>query len=76
MATEQIKLRVEDVREGLRLERAQAEAHDLYHVAENQLQMYVTQIGMLYGVPDGWQLRDWLRGFEPPLPGGEGANDG
>ena len=60
-----IPLSAEDRAEGLRLERVVATAHDLLHVYQNDLNLFVAHLGALYGVPDGWQLRDWLKGFEP-----------
>lgn len=68
-----VPLDAQDIREGLRLERALALAHDLMHAAENDLNRYVAHVGAVYGVPDGWKLNDWLVGFVPPT---EGANDG
>ena len=70
--TEPIPLSSEDVREGLRLERALALAHDMMHAAQNDLNRYVAHTAALYAVPAGWGLKDWLRGFEP----GEGVSDG
>jgi hypothetical protein len=61
-----IRLSSADVREGLRLERQIARAHDLIHVAENEHKRHVEHLRAMYGAPDDWQLRDWLRGFEPP----------
>lgn len=69
----QITLTQDERQEGLRLERALAHAHDMQHVAQNDLNRYVAHIGALYAVPDGWKLVDWLRGFEPR---GEGKSDG
>lgn len=68
-----IPLDIADIREGLRLERAFSMAHDLMHAAESDRTRYIVHIGAMYGVPPGWQLRDWLRGFEPPQ---EGKQDG
>lgn len=59
-------------REGLRLERALALAHDLMHAAQNDLNRYVAHTAALHGVPEGWTLTDWLRGFEPPKEGKNG----
>lgn len=53
-------------REGLRLERALALAHDLMHAAQNDLNRYVAHMAALHGVPEGWQLKNWLGGFTPP----------
>lgn len=39
---------------------------DLVRVAENDLRRYVAQLGILYNVPEGWQIRDWMVGFEQP----------
>jgi hypothetical protein len=63
---EPIPLSAEDRAEGLRLERVVATAHDLLHVYQNDLNRFVGHMGAIYGVPNGWQLTDWLRGFEAP----------
>jgi hypothetical protein len=70
-----IQLSAADVREGLRLERALAHAHDLTHAAQNDLNRFVAHLAALHAAPPGWQLTDWLRGFEPPAPDG-GSTDG
>lgn len=54
-----------DLAEGLRLERKLREAHDLVKVAENQLNLYVAHLSVLYRVPAGYRLSDWLVGFAP-----------
>ena len=68
-----IPLNAADLREGLACERNIQRAHDLLHVAENEHVRYVEHLRALYGVPDGWQLRDWMRGFEPPESGQAGG---
>lgn len=79
---EGIPLNAEDMREGLRLERELAGAHDRLHAAQNELNRFVAHMGALYGVPGGWKLKDWLRGFEPAGPvepvtvNGDGVQDG
>lgn len=62
---ETIVLSTNDLSEGLRLERDLARAHDLIHVAENDLNRYIAHLRTLYNVPDGWSMCDWLKGFEP-----------
>ena len=64
-----IRLSEDDMREGLRLEREAAAAHDRLHAAQNEIKLYVAHLGALYGVPNGWKLKDWLRGFEPATEG-------
>lgn len=62
--SETIAMDREDVREGLRLLRAQRMAHDALHVAENEYKIWAAQMGALYGVPAGYVLRDLVIGFE------------
>lgn len=54
----------EDVREGLRLLRAQKMAHDALHVAENEYKIWLAQMQVMYAVPAGAVLRDLVVGFE------------
>lgn len=61
-----IELDGADLREGLRLERALARAHDLMHLAENDLNRYIAHLRAVYHLPEGYALRDWMIGFEPP----------
>lgn len=65
MAPQQIMLEREDVREGLRLLRAQKMAHDALHVADNEYAIWYAQMQAMYGAPEGWQLRDLVIGFVP-----------
>ena len=67
-----IKLDKEDLREGLRLLRAQKVAHDGVHVAENEYKVWASQMMSMYAVPDGYVLRDLIVGFEPVVE----VNDG
>lgn len=60
-----IKLDRDDLREGLRLLRAQKAAHDAMHVAENEYKIWASQMMAMYDVPDGYVLRDLIVGFEP-----------
>jgi len=55
----------EDVREGLRLLRAQKIAHDALHMAENEYKIWAAQMSVLYAAPAGYVLRDVVIGFEP-----------
>lgn len=72
-----IPLTAAEAAEALRLERNYARAHDLLHVAENDLQRYVAHLVAIHRVPEGYRLRDYLVGFEPvAAETGEGANDG
>lgn len=62
---DKIKLDREDLREGLRLLRAQKMAHDAMHVAENEYKVWASQMMSMYGAPAGYMLRDLIVGFEP-----------
>lgn len=64
-----IALAPEDVREALRLIRAIRLAEEQAHMMQHQLELFEAQLATLYGVPDGWVLRDFTVGFES----GEGA---
>lgn len=62
---QRIGLEREDMREGLRLLRAERAAHDALHAAENEYQVWASQMAALYGVPAGWMLADVVVGFVP-----------
>lgn len=60
-----IALRPEDIREGLRLMREMDAAHRAHHAAWEAYQQYCGHLAALYGVPEGYALKDWVIGFEP-----------
>lgn len=60
-----IQLAPEDVREALRIIRAIRLAEEQAHAMQHQLQMFEAQLANVYGVPEGWILRDFTVGFEP-----------
>lgn len=66
----------DEVGQGLRLERELATAVDLARVAENNLRRYVAQLGAMYQAPEGYQIRDWMQGFEQAQETNNGDNDG
>jgi hypothetical protein len=60
-----VRLAPEDVREALRLIRAIRLAEEQAHAMQHQLALFEAQLATLYGVPEGWVLRDFTVGFEP-----------
>jgi hypothetical protein len=64
MTTTIIRLSMEHVAEGLRLERERARALDVLHVTENDLARYMAHLAGLYAAPEGAVIRNWLTGFE------------
>lgn len=60
-----IKLAPEDVREALRIIRAIRLAEEEAHALQHSLALFEQQLATLYGVPDGYVLRDFTIGFEP-----------
>lgn len=60
-----IRLGAEDVREALRILRQIKLAEQQAHAMQHQLQIFEQQLATLYGVPDGYVLRDFTSGFEP-----------
>lgn len=60
-----IKLAPEDVREALRIIRAMKLAEEQAHAQQHQLQLFEAQLATLYGVPEGYLLKDFTVGFEP-----------
>jgi hypothetical protein len=62
--SETIVMDREDVREGMRLLRAQRISLDALHMAENEYKIWVAQMAALYAAPAGYVLRDIVNGFE------------
>lgn len=60
-----IQLTAEDVREALRIIRAIRLAEEQAHAMQHSLALFEQQLATLYGVPDGYVLRDFTIGFEP-----------
>ena len=51
--------------EALELDRAVARLRDELHVAQNEMNRYITQFRILNGVPVDYVLINWVVGFEP-----------
>jgi len=60
-----IKLAPEDVRESLRMIREIRLAEEMAHARQHSLQLFEQQLATLYGVPEGYMIRDFTVGFEP-----------
>lgn len=65
MSADVIKLASEDVREALRIIRSIKLAEEQMHAMAHQLQLFEDQLATLYGVPEGYVLKDFTVGFEP-----------
>jgi hypothetical protein len=63
---EAIRLTGDDLREAFRLVRAVTIAKEMVRLAALEQQIFEQQIAALYGVPNGWSIRDYLVGFLPP----------
>lgn len=60
-----IKLTPEDMREALRLIREIRLQQEIAHAVEHSLQLFEQQLATIYGVPEGYIIRDFSVGFEP-----------
>ncbi len=60
-----ITLAPEDVREALRLIREIRLQQEIAHAVEHSLRLFEQQLATIYGVPDGYIIRDFSVGFEP-----------
>ena len=63
--SERIEIKRDDIEEGLHHERELLRKQDEMYTAQNALNRYVAHMRVLYEVPEGWRLKDWLQGFEP-----------